>query len=62
MGETIDLIRMVNGHAFCIVKHMVLEDMCPFRAGLLHDHDRNPNSYSGAEHKVRKVLEIFIQI
>ena len=41
-GQTIDLSTMASGHAFCIVKHMVLDNVCPFRVVLLYSHDRNP--------------------
>ena len=61
MGRMIDSDEIARRSAFCIAKHTVLENLCPFRVGLLHKHDQIPKQNGGARHKPQNVLEFFSQ-
>ena len=61
VGEAIDSRKMARRHTCCIVKRTELENMCPFRVGLLHKNDQIPKQNGAARHKPQNLLKIFSQ-
>ena len=61
LGKPIYSCGIAVQDTFCIAKHRVLENGCPFGIGLLHNHDQIPKQNGGARHKPQNLLEIFNQ-